>query len=139
MTFNWLWLHGPLRIEDLMDGKEWELLTPIAASWVEDDGARKSIIVPAGFKTDLSSVPRMFRSIVPQLGKYNLPSVIHDYCYATHMFDSRLKCDDLFLEGMTRVGTNWARRNAMYSAVRLGGWVPYNKHKVEPHEPTDSL
>ena len=139
MGFNQLELHGPLRIEDLMDGKQWKLLSPVAASWVDDFGKRHYLMAPTDFKTDLASVPPMFRSIIAQLGRQNLAAVLHDYCYVKHMFDSRALCDELFLEGMVWADVGWAKRNAMYAAVRAGGWKPYNKYGRVAHAPLDSL
>ncbi len=139
MAFNQLTLHGPLRIEDLEDGVGWELLSTIAVSWVTDAGVRRSVIAPKGFHTDLSSVPRVFLSLVPRLGRQNLASVLHDYCYVNHMFNSRALCDELFLEGMVWAGVGWAKRNAMYAAVRAGGWKPYNKYGRTAHAPLTSL
>ena len=123
-----------------MDGKEWKLLSPIAASWVTDAGQRRSLIVPKDTLTDLASVPRVFRSLIPQLGRQNLAAVVHDYCYATHMFDDRALCDLLLLEGMVWADVGWAKRNAIYSAVRVGGWKPYNAYgRIISNAPTDSL
>ena len=128
MVFDTLELRGPLLIEDLMEDAQWELLEPIGASWTAQNGWRRNIIVPAGFRTDLASVPRVFRSIIPQLGRQNLPAVLHDYLYVTHTFGSRARCDELFLKALAWAGVGWVKRNAMYAAVRVGGWAPWNKY-----------
>ena len=120
--FSNLKLVGPLRLEYLGSG-QWELLRPYSAVW--DTGR---IDVPAGFKTDLSSIPRIARSIIPQIGDQNGPSVIHDWCYRFH-WETRALSDALFLAGMIFKAVNWLRRNIIYSAVRTGGWVTWNKRK----------
>ena len=115
-------LVGPLRLEYVVGGL-WKLLRPYKAFW-----AGGHIEVPVGFMTDLASIPRIARSIIPQIGDQNGPSVIHDWCYRHH-WKTRALSDGLFLTGMRVAGVNWARRNIIYSAVRVGGWVTWNKRK----------
>ena len=121
--FQNLKLGGQLDLR-YFGGGEWILLTPYSAVW--DDG---KVDVPQGFQTDLSSIPRIARSIIPQIGDHNGPSVIHDWCYRNH-WENRSTSDSLFLEGMKVKGVNWLRRNIIYAAVRTGGWVTWNKRKV---------
>ena len=120
--FSNLKLVDPLRLE-YIGGGEWKLLRPYRAIW-----HWSRIDVPAGFITDLASVPRIARSIIPQIGNQNGPSVIHDWCYR-HNWKTRALSDGLFLAAMKVAGVNWLRRNIIYSAVRVGGWVTWNKGK----------
>lgn len=39
------------------------------------------IIIPEGYETDLSSVPKIFWSFLPPIGDFDLASIIHDYLY----------------------------------------------------------
>jgi len=77
--------------------------------------------VPAGFQTDLASIPRGFRSIIPQIGKHLQPAIAHDFCYAGNTNLTKEEADLLFLEGMKSTGVWWLRRRVMYLAVRVGG------------------
>ena len=104
---------------------EWILLAPYSAVW--KDGR---IDVPEGFQTDLSSIPRVARSIIPQIGDQNGPSVIHDWCYR-YRWKGRAISDALFLATMKVKAVNWLRRNIIYAAVRAGGWVTWNKEGKE--------
>lgn len=45
------------------------------------DGARKSITVPRGMLTDLSSAPRLFRGLVGRVGPHLEATIVHDYLY----------------------------------------------------------
>ena len=118
MKFANLKLEGQLDLR-YISGGEWVLLSPYSAVW--DDGR---IDVQEGFQTDLSSIPRIARSIIPQIGNQNGPSVIHDWCYRNHWKD-RETSDRLFIEGMKVAGVNWLRRNVMYAALRVGGWLAW--------------
>lgn len=74
------------------------------------------IIVPAGFQSDLASVPRLFWAIVPPYGKHLEASIMHDYlCYSGW---SRAKADREFLHAMKRAGVKRWRRMVMFWAVR---------------------
>lgn len=77
--------------------------------------------VPAGFQTDLASIPRIFQSIVPKIGKHIQPAIAHDFCYAGNTDLTKEEADLLFLDGMKSTGVWWLRRRVMYLAVRLGG------------------
>lgn len=122
--FQNLKLEGQLDLR-YFGGEEWILLSPYSAIW--DDGR---IDVPRGFQTDLSSIPRIARSIIPQIGDQNGPSVIHDFCYEGHTKLTRAEADRLFLEGMQSVGVWWLRRQIMYTAVRMFGSVLWNEPEV---------
>ena len=121
-TFHNLKLEGQLDLR-YFGGGEWLLLAPYSAIW--RDGR---VDVPTGFQTDLSSIPRIARSIIPQIGDQNGPSVIHDWCYR-YRWETRAVSDALFLAGMRAAGVNWLRRKVMYLAVRAGGWTTWNKRK----------
>lgn len=86
-----------------------------------------SIAVPAGFETDLASVPRPFRNLFNVNGKSRRAAVLHDWLYAgTHCY-TRKQADRIFLEAMQSDGVGWAERNAMFSAVRAFGWAYFKK------------
>jgi hypothetical protein len=77
--------------------------------------------VPAGFVTDLASIPRAFWCLVGHpAGPYGLAAVIHDWLYHTHELSRKLT-DDYFLLGMKELGVSYWRRYSMYWSVRAFG------------------
>lgn len=88
------------------------------------------IEVPAGFKTDFASIPRIFHRLLPQNGEYDAPAIIHDYLYATGIFP-KAKADLIFLEAMKALGVAWWKREAMYQAVNAFGWFAWNAHRAK--------
>lgn len=99
---------------------EWELLAPLKWS------AAESITVPAGFITDLASLPRLVRPVLDRNGMSRRPAVLHDWLYAGQCL-SRANADRLFLDAMAADGVGWAKRWSMYGAVRAAGWRYYKK------------
>lgn len=82
-------------------------------------------VIPQRFITDLASIPRLLRSIYTVDDETRLPATLHDWLYCSHAV-SRAQADALFLEALGRAGVGWTKRNAMYSAVRVGGWKYWN-------------
>lgn len=119
-----------------VDGDTFELEKPYGMYW-EDRGSEYRLIVPAGYRTDLSSIPRLARSIIPVVGRQNGPSVLHDYIYepldndrpeGEHQLQGWTKrdADALFLAACKAAGVNWLRRNIMWAAIRFGGYRAWN-------------
>lgn len=103
------------------------------------------ITVPAGFKTDLASIPKIFWSIVSPLEKHFPAAVLHDYFYRIpesrivpvinekEIYVTREAADNIFLEEMWDLRISWWKRWIMYRAVQLGGnssWI-YSTDKEE--------
>ena len=120
--------------------EEFELDAPYAIFWDDQFGRKKVLAIPKGYITDLSSIPRGVRSIIPVIGRQNGPAVIHDYVYepgndrpeGEHQLRGWTKeeADTLFLLAMKSVGVGWWRRNTMYASVKYGGgnaWRTKNK------------
>lgn len=84
-----------------------------------------TITVPAGFTTDFSSVPRMFRWLVSVVDGLE-GSVVHDFLYRIPGEHSRAFADDV-LAAMDRDQMGWLRRNAKYLGVRAGGWYTWRQ------------
>jgi hypothetical protein len=95
-----------------------------------------TITVPAGFVTDLASVPRWAWTLVPPDGPWVKAAIVHDFLYATGGTGkwkrhpaaitrpqpySRLEADGIMREAMENRGVSWLSRNLIYTAVRLGG------------------
>lgn len=103
---------------------EWVLATPL--EYVTSAG--ENIAIPAGFITDLASIPRVFHSLIPVNGKHRLAAVVHDYLYVIQD-RQRIKADALFLEAMEVAGVRFTQRWTMYLAVRAGGWLPWARRE----------
>lgn len=109
-----------LQLEDI-DGNTWMLLAPLV---YEQDG--RTYTVPAGFVTDLASIPRavFWR---PKSGRFNEAATIHDSAYAGELQTeppytlSRAEADGLFYYAMQALGVSWWSRTVMYRAVRIFG------------------
>lgn len=104
------------------DGFQWRLGGPLL--WETE---REAIAVPEGFLTDLASIPRLAQWIIPVNGTHRRAAILHDYLFVIQDRD-RASVDRLFLEAMKADGVSWLTRTTMYSAVRVGGWMPWNKN-----------
>lgn len=106
--------------------RAWELTRSFEVTWKGHEFPLANpmvFTVDAGFMTDLASIPRAFRSIIPQVGRHIQPSIAHDWCYESKTNLTRAEADLLFLDGMKAVGVSWLKRRAMYAAVRAFGWT----------------
>ncbi len=66
-------------ILEMLDHYRWRVHEPFAF-YLSDDSS-DVISVPAGFVTDLATVPRIFWTLLPPDGKYAKAAIIHDYLY----------------------------------------------------------
>lgn len=102
--------------------------------WVVDDAwsytdRRRgiTITVPAGYRCDLASVPRLLWWLIAPMELSQCAPVLHDRLYgAGGVLDGRAAydratADRLFLEVMTEEGVPRWRRAAAYRAVRIFG------------------
>lgn len=102
-------------------------------SWSPDasqDGP--AVVVPAGFVTDLASIPRIFWSLLPTDGIYTFPAIVHDYLYWTQKYP-RETADIVFRYGMADMKVSTVAASAIYTAVRVGGgsaWADNAKLKM---------
>ena len=79
-----------------------------------------AVVVPAGFVTDLASIPRVFWSLLPPDDAYTFPAIVHDYLYWTQRYP-RETADNVLRFGMDDMKVSSAVALAIYSAVRVGG------------------
>ncbi|HFW4799072.1 TPA: DUF1353 domain-containing protein, partial [Salmonella enterica subsp. diarizonae serovar 60-67:z35:-] len=96
--------------------------------YLSDDNS-DIIEVPAGFITDLASVPRILWMFLPPDGKYAKAAIIHDYMY-DNALRTKKEADLIFLDGMTVLGVPKWKRTIMYCAVRLFGRGKYKSKKA---------
>lgn len=104
-------------------------------TYVDTVGTTTYTALP-GFITDFASVPRVFWSWLPKAGEYSPAAVIHDWIYFWGVDDAgepvtRGEADAVFRRAMADLGVPWARRWAMWSAVRLGGRRIWNIYRAE--------
>lgn len=104
------------------DGRgEWVLKSALVYS---SDVASTTIIVPAGFKTDFASVPRVPIAFVLAGDTAHDAAVVHDYLYSAGALPREV-ADAVLLEAMAVSGVPSWRRYAMYWAVRAFGGSHY--------------
>ncbi|ECJ4438861.1 DUF1353 domain-containing protein [Salmonella enterica subsp. diarizonae] len=111
-------------ILEMLGHYNWRVHEPFAFYLSEDNS--DAIEVPAGFITDLATIPRIFWSLMPPDGKYAKAAIIHDYLYDNALRTKR-EADRIFLDGMTVLGVPRWKRTIMYWAVRLFGRGNYGK------------
>lgn len=101
--------------------------------FVIDSNILGRVVVPAGFKTDFASIPRLaYVYIDPEDSCILMPSVGHDFGYSVRglLPDGRQfvrsQVDDMLEELMVISGARLDQRKAVRLAVRLGGASHWN-------------
>lgn len=127
------WADSPLKLLPL-PGRLWKLARDYTVR--VPDGP--TITVPEGFICDLASVPRPFWWYAPPYGNYTSPALVHDYLYAKTgevlMFGlTRCEADMIFLRHMRACGVRPTQAYLKYIAVRLFGWVVWNRNRRLAH------
>lgn len=79
-----------------------------------------NLAIPEGYVTDFATVPRIFWSIVPPIGRHNPAALVHDYMYDNKL-GTRLLADNIFLKIMLAYRVPKITAYVMYYAVRIGG------------------
>jgi len=117
--------YTSLKVEVLSNGRQ-RMLTEKLTYFSELTQA--VIHVPAGFVTDYASIPRIFWGILPPSGKYTKATVLHDYLYASELFDKKT-ADLIFKEAMLSLDVSKWKIYTMYYAVDWFGFVAWNKYR----------
>lgn len=108
-----------LYVEVLSTGRNFQLTEDFSYLREGED----TITAPKNFETDFASIPRYVTFVVPKLGKYTQPAVIHDYlCRTADSWNKRAEGDKVFRLAMKDAGVGRLRRRAMWLAVYLAGW-----------------
>lgn len=116
----------PLQIEVMPGGRHYKLIVDMIV-FSHRIGVT---VVPAGFVTDMASVPRGFWNLFPPTGPYAKAAVYHDYLYQLGSV-SRADADLEFVEGMRALGVFWFTRMAMWLALRLFGWKAWEEYEFQ--------
>lgn len=92
----------------------------------QSDAAKCAVIVPAGFKTDLASVPRV--PVIYEMVGNIAPSaaVVHDWLYSDHML-SRSMADEVLREACALLGVKRWQCWVLWAGVRLAGRAYWRK------------
>lgn len=109
-----------------VDDKHWMLLRALYY-----EGQTELFKVPAGYKTDLASVPRVLQWFAPSSGQYTLAAVLHDHLcdrVANGLMSSH-DADGLFRRVMAEEGVPVALRWLMWAGVRWGSVFNRNRRK----------
>ncbi len=86
------------------------------------------ITVPAGFVTDLASIPVPLNLVYDKTGRYSSAGILHDYLYWTQFCD-RKKSDRLIKEGLKATGSGYFTRNSIKYGVYWFGGFAWDKNK----------
>lgn len=111
--------------------KKWRLEEPYGYA-----ASEHLITVPAKFKFDLASVPRLFWCLIAPFELSIAAPLIHDFLYdyrgdppagsiAPPKVYCRREADRIFREIMQKEGVAGWRRFCAYWAVRMFGWIPW--------------
>jgi len=109
----------------------WILMEPLV--W---EDSQVSITINEGFDFDFASSPQtpLLGWMFPKSGtSSDRPACLHDALYASEYFP-RAMCDQLFLDAMKSDGVGYAKRYAMYWAVRGAGWTVWKGHNRDEVE-----
>lgn len=115
----------PLRLEKAGPSR-WALIDPLLFRSMRYPGV---FVVPAGFMSDLASVPRALWTVIPKVDRYDAAAVLHDAGYEGRMetlsgqriHTTKAVADALFREACLALGVGRARAALMYAAVRVWG------------------
>lgn len=95
------------------DEMRWELLRPLTYQ-----ADRQKFTIPAGFITDLATIPAIFRWLLAPYGKYTKAAILHDYLVRDHIV-SLADADGIFRRAMRELNVSFLRRWLMWAAVRI--------------------
>jgi hypothetical protein len=112
-----------LEIADDQDDGKWLLIQPLI---YQSDVALETFTVPAGFQTDLASVPRLPFVFLLAGDCARQAAVVHDFLYTSHLVD-RATADAVLREASAITGVPVWKRWLMWTGVRAFGgshWGP---------------
>lgn len=127
-----VFLSDPL-IAPVGNGDQWRVHVEWSVQVYSAEGELTTFTVPAGFITDLASVPRLPGAYLLFGNRARRASIMHDYLYSEH-FDREF-ADSVFYAGMADEVSN-PGRYMMWLAVRVGG-ASYYEVAPSRHPETD--
>jgi hypothetical protein len=101
-----------------VDADTWALVDDLVYK-----GRRDRFVVPAGFRTDFATVPRVVSWLVPRFGTYTLAAILHDWLCTEGIRSGAVtsrEADGIFRRVMRESGVPVLRRWLMWTGVRWG-------------------
>ena len=98
--------------------EQWTVVEPLVYR-----GRTDTLVVPAGFRTDFASVPRVAVWLIPRFGRYTLAAILHDWLCSEGIRSgivSPRDADGIFRRVMRELGVPVVRRWLMWAGVRWG-------------------
>lgn len=107
-------------IVELIDNYRFKLIEPFEYYVGADEEHKLALVrVPAGFETDLASVPRWLWALLPPHGRYAKAAIMHDWLITRFPSGgSREIADKLFYDAMLVLQVPKLQAKLMYYAVR---------------------
>ena len=118
---------GPVFKIFLGDGKYFVVAEPLI---YEISGTRERIVVPAGFVTDLASVPDILNVFVSKLGPHTVGAIVHDFLYWDQSCE-RDEADKFLRLSMKEYDSDIGDQIKVYLAVSTAGGVAWNHNRNE--------
>lgn len=112
-------------ILQLLDHYKWRVFTPFSFYKGTKENRKYTIVVPVGYETDLTSVPRILWTIFPPHGKYAKAAIIHDFMY-DQALKTKKEADNCFYEGMLVLGVPKWKAKILYLGAKFFGKGKYN-------------
>lgn len=119
------WFVSSLIVRDDF-GLPFELVEPLVYS---SELLGYTVTVPAGFKTDLASIPPGFWNLMPKSGRYDRAAVVHDWLYVNNHV-TRAEADGALKEAMQVLGVPSWKLNVIYWGCRAGGFKSWNRYRA---------
>lgn len=110
-----------LRLASNEDDGKWVL---VEALYYQSDIAKRTILVPPGFQTDLASVPRLPFVYWLTGSTSTAAAVVHDWLYSSREVPRKM-ADEILREASEATGVPAWRRWLMWAGVRIGGGAHY--------------
>ena len=101
-----------------VDANTWSVVDPLVYR-----GRDERFVVPAGFRTDFATVPRLVVWLVPRFGAYTLAAILHDWLCSDGIRSGAVtsrEADGIFRRVMRESGVPVLRRWLMWAGVRWG-------------------
>ncbi len=119
-------------VEPATDGKVRIILTELLR-YVDSQG--RLFTVPAGFRCDLASIPKIFRSLSTSWAQSSRPGTVHDALYrwgpeVWKIF--RWEADQLYMVMLMDEGVSRWRAWLQKTAVRVGASGPWKRYREMP-------
>jgi hypothetical protein len=124
MTIN-EYFPRPLHLEPMENGHRWLLVAPFEFV----DGV-DFVHVPAGFVSDLNSVPRVVWWWFPKT-ESPAAGLVHDFLYRYPGKRTREQVDKMHLRILELLGVRKSKRMAAYYGIRIGSGGAWTRYRAD--------